>query len=175
MKKAIFLPRCLPLFLPLFLPLVLLTSPALAYDLGGIALGGKEIDVKKAMPATNCKALEWKSDAADRRCDDARVPVGGVAARITVFLKAGVVQAYDVRFDIKDLERIKAHLKARWGAPLAEATDVIAKRDAKDRKVFKMRWEKGAERAVLVAQLDKKRASLEVSRGNFPEEIYRVK
>jgi hypothetical protein len=167
MTKSTFLSLCLPLFF--------LTPPALAFDLGGIALGGKEIDVKKAMPATNCKALEWKSDAADRRCDDARVPVGGVETRTTVFLKAGVIQAYDVRFDIKDLERMKAHLKARWGAPLAEATDVIARRDAKDRQVFKMRWEKGAERAILTAQLEKKRATLEVSRGNFPEEIYRVK
>lgn len=167
MTKTTLLSLCLPLFF--------LSSPAQAYDLGGIALGGKEIDVKKAMPATNCKALEWKSDAADRRCDDARVPVGGVETRTTVFLKAGVIQAYDLRFDIKDLERMKAHLKARWGAPLAEATDVIARRDAKDRQVFKMRWEKGEERAVLVAQLEKKRASLEVSRGNFPVEIYRVK
>ena len=161
----------------LLLSLCLLAAPARAYELNGIALGGKEIDAKKAMPSTNCKALEWKSDAADRRCDDARVSVGGVEARITVFLKAGVIQAYDVRFDIKDLDRMKAHLKSRWGAPLAEATEVIAGRnkDVKDRQVFKMRWEKGAERAILSAQMEKKRASLEVSRGNFPAEIYRVK
>ena len=167
MKKTIFLSLCLPLFC--------LCSAALAYDLAGISLGGKEIDVKKAMPATNCKALEWKSDAADRRCDDARVPVAGIESRITVFLKAGVIQAYDARFDIKELERMKAHLKARWGAPLAEATDVISKRDTKDRMVFKMRWEKGDERAVLTAQLERKRATLEVSRGNFPVEIYRIR
>ena len=78
MKKSVFLSLCLPLFL--------FTSPALAYDLGGIALGGKEVDVKKAMPATHCKPLEWKSDAADRRCDDSRAPVGGVETRTTVFL-----------------------------------------------------------------------------------------
>ena len=167
MKKTIFLSLCLPLFS--------FTLPAHAYDLGGIALGGKELDVKKAMPSTSCKALEWKSDAADRRCDDARVPVGGVETRTTVFLKAGAIQAYDVRFDIKELDRMKAHLKARWGEPLAEATDVISRHDKLDRKVFKMRWEKGAERAILTAQLEKKRVSLEVSRGNFPEEIYRVK
>ena len=159
----------------IFLSLCLLALPAQAYDLGGIALGGKEVDVKKAIPSTNCKALEWKSDAADRRCDDARVPVGGVETRTTVFLKAGAIQAYDVRFDIKELDRMKAHLKARWGEPLAETTDVIARRDKQDRKVFKMRWEKGADRAILTAQLEKKRVSLEVSRGNFPEEIYRVK
>ena len=155
--------------------LCLLAFPALAYDLNGISLGGKEIDARKAMPSANCKALEWKSDAADRRCDDARVAVGGVEARVTVFLKAGVIQAYDVRFDVKSLERMKAHLRSRWGAPLAEATENIARKDAKDRQVFKMRWEKGADRALLVAQLEKKKASLEVSRGNFPVEIYRVR
>lgn len=171
MTKRTFLSHCLPLFLPF----LLLPSPALAYDLAGIALGGKELDVKKAMPATHCKALEWKSDAADRRCDDSRAPVAGVETRTTVFLKGGAIQAYDVRFDVTDLEKIKAHLTARWGAPLAEATDVISRRDAKDRKVFKMRWEKGADRAILTAQLEKKRASLEVSRGNFPDEIYRIK
>jgi len=160
---------------PLLLWLCLLAPPALAYDLNGIAIGGKELDAKKAMPSTHCKPLEWKSDAADRRCDDARVAIGGVESRVTVFIKADVIQAYDVRFDIKDLERMKTHLKARWGAPLAEATDVISKKDAKDRQVFKMRWEKGEERAVLVAQLEKKRVSIEVSRGNFPVEIYRVK
>ena len=159
----------------LLLSFCLLAWPAIAYELNGIALGGKEVDAKKAMPSTRCKALEWKSEAADRRCDDARVAVGGVETRITVFLKAGVIQAYDLRFDIKDLERLKAHLKGRWGEPLAEATEVIARRDAKDRQVFKMRWEKGAERALLTAQLQKKRASLEVSRGSFPEEVYRVR
>ena len=149
--------------------------PALAYDLNGVALGGKEIDVKKAMPSARCKPLEWKSDAADRRCDDAMVSVGGVETRVTVFLKADAVQAFEMRFDMKELSRVKTHLAARWGAPLAEATDVIARRDKPDRKVFKMRWEKGADRALLVAQLEKKRASLEVSRGNFAAEIYRVK
>ena len=158
-----------------FACLCLVAAPALAYDLNGISLGGREVDAKKAMPSALCKALEWKSDAADRRCDDAKVGVGGVETRFTVFLKAGVIHAYDVRFDIKDLERVKAHLKARWGEPLAEATDVIARQGKPDRKVLKMRWEKGADRAVLVAQLEKKRASLEVSRGDFPAEIYRVK
>ena len=155
--------------------LCLLAFPALAFELNGVALGGKEVDAKKAMPSALCKALEWKSDAANRRCDDSKVSVGGVETRITVFLKADAIQAYEVRFDIKELERMKSQLKKRWGEPLAEAIEVIARKDKPDRKVFKMRWEKGAERALLVAQLDKKRASLEVSRGNFPVEIYRVK
>ena len=155
--------------------LCLAACPALAYDLIGIRLGGKEIEVKKAMPSAHCKALEWKSDAADRRCDDARVSVGGVETRITVFLKTDAVQAYDLRFDVKELERIKSYLRSRWGAPLAEATEVISRRDKADRKVFKMRWEKGADRALLVSQMEKKRASLEVSRGTVPEEVYRVR
>ena len=159
-----------------FLALALLAPASLAYDVNGVRLGGREVDVKKAFPSVHCKALEWKSDAADRRCDDARISLGGVQARITVFLKADSIQAYDLRFDVKELERVKAHLKARWGAPLAEATEVIARRDKEDRKVFKMRWEKGADRAILTAQLEKKkRASLEVSRGSFPVEIYRVR
>ena len=158
-----------------FVTLLFLSLPAIAYDINGVKLGGREVEVKKAFPSVHCKALEWKSNAADRRCDDARISLGGVLARITVFLKADVIQAYDLRFDVKELERVKAHLKARWGAPLAEATEVIARRDKEDRKVFKMRWEKGADRALLVAQLEKKNATLEISRGNFPQEIYRVR
>jgi len=158
-----------------FVTLLFLSLPAIAYDINGVKLGGREVEVKKAFPSVHCKALEWKSDAADRRCDDARISLGGVQARITVFLRADVIQAYDLRFDINEIERVKAHLKARWGAPLAEATEVIARRDKEDRKVFKMRWEKGADRALLVAQLEKKNATLEVSRGTFPEEIYRVR
>jgi len=158
-----------------FVTLLFLSLPAIAYDINGVRLGGREVEVKKAFPSVHCKALEWKSDAADRRCDDARISLGGVQARITVFLRADAIQAYDLRFDVKELERVKAHLKARWGAPLAEATEVIARRDKEDRKVFKMRWEKGADRALLVAQLEKKNATLEVSRGRFPEEIYRVR
>ena len=158
-----------------FVSLCLLAFPVLAYDLNGVRLGGKETDAKRAMPSVLCKPLEWKSDAADRRCDDAKVSVGGVETRVTVFLKADAIQAYELRFEIKELERMKAHLKLRWGVPLAEATEVISRRDKPERKVLKMRWEKGADRALLVAQLEKKRASLEVSRGNFPVEIYRVK
>jgi hypothetical protein len=155
--------------------LLCLSLPAFGYDVNGVSLGGKELDIKKAFPSAHCKALEWKTDAADRRCDDGKISLGGAEAKITVFMKAGVIQAYDLRFDMRDLERVAAHLKARWGAPLAEATEVIAQKDKKDRKVYKLRWEKGADRALLAAQLEQKRGTIEVSRGNFPEEIYRVK
>ncbi|HLX79779.1 MAG TPA: hypothetical protein VKS43_04270 [Burkholderiales bacterium] len=159
----------------LFACILVLSPPAFGYEVNGVDLGGKEVDVKKAFPSAHCKALEWKSDAADRRCDDALISLGGVEAKITVFLKADVIQAYDLRFDMKDLDRVTAHLKTRWGAPLAESTDVIAQKGKPDRKVFKARWEKGTDRALLAAQLEQKRGTIEVSRGNFPEEIYRVR
>ena len=165
-----------PFFLtPFFVALLALPPSALAYDVNGVNLGGREADVKKAFPSAHCKPLDWKSDAADRRCDDARISLGGVSAQITVYLKAGAIQAMDLRFDTKDLERVKAALRSRWGAPLAEATEIISRKDAKDRKVAKMNWEKGADRAVLSAQLEKKRATVEISRGSFPQEIYRVR
>lgn len=157
--------------LVLFLPL-----GAAAYDVNGVRLGGKEGDVRKAFPGAHCKALEWRTDAASRRCDDARIPLGGIEAKVTFYIKAGIIQAFDLRFDIKDLERIKSLLRSRWGAPLAEATEVIARRDSNDdRKVFKMRWERGTDHALLTAPLEKKRASIEAARGNFFDEVYRVR
>jgi hypothetical protein len=165
-----------------FVPLVLafLASSALAYDVNGVKLGGREIEVKSAFPSVHCKQLEWRTEAADRRCDDARIALGGAGgpeARVTFYLKAGVIRAIDLRFDTRDLEKVKAILKTRWGAPLAEATETIGARskDQKDRKVHKMRWERGEDRAILSAQLEKKRASIEVARGNFFDEVYRVK
>jgi len=160
---------------PLFLLLCLAAAPAWAYDINGVALGGKEADVRNAFPSARCKPLEWKSNAANRRCDDARISLGGAEVRITVFLKADAVQAMDLRFDARDLERVTQALRANWGAPQAEATETFAARHGKDRKVYKMRWEKGADRAVLTSQMDNKRATLEISRGSFPEEIYRVR
>lgn len=154
---------------------LVLPSHALAYDINGVDLGGKEAEVQKAFPSARCRPLEWKSDAADRRCDDARISLGGAEARITVFFRGGAIQAMDLRFNGKDLERVKETLRARWGAPQAEATETFAEKGRKDRNVYKMRWEKGADRAVLSAQLDKKRATLEISRGKFPDEIYRVR
>jgi len=148
-----------------------------AYEVNGVKLGGKEGDVRKAFPAARCKPLEWKTDAADRRCDDARISLGGSEARITVFLKADVVQAMDLRFELKELERVKQTLRGVWGAPQAEATETFpsSAKDKKDRSVFKMRWEKGPDRAVLTAPMDKKRVTLEISRGSFPVEIYKVR
>jgi hypothetical protein len=148
--------------------------PALAFDANGVKLGGGEADVLKAFPSAYCKALEWKSEAADRRCDDGRISFGGAKARVTVYLKGGVIEAFNVGFENRELELVKAHARARFGPPLSEKTEVFAgKGDA--RKVHKMRWEKGGERAVLSANEKNKRGELEVWRGKFDTEIYRVR
>ena len=159
----------------LLIALLALPPAAGAYEINGVKLGGSELDVRKAFPTVHCKPLEWKSNAADRRCDDAQISLDGVKVRFTSYTKNDVIQAFDLRFDTKELEKVKGSLKSRWGAPLAEATEVFAQKDKPDRKVFKMRWEKGGDRAILSAQLDKRSVTVEVSRGSFPEEIYRIR
>jgi hypothetical protein len=157
---------------------VLLAGPALAqkpYALNGVPLGGTESEVKKRFPAAHCKALEWKTDAADRRCDDARIAVAGVEAKVTFYLKANAIQAFDLRFDTKDLDKIVGELKGNFGAPKSETRDVIARKGKEDREVLKVLWEAGRDRAVLTALKDKKRGQLEVSRGTFADEVYRVR
>ena len=161
-------------FIVLLAALALPLSAA-AYDVNGVKLGDREADIKKTFPSAHCKPLEWKSDAADRRCDDAQISLGGVLTRMTAYLKGDAIQGFDLRMDIKDLERVKMVLQGRWGAPLAQATDTISQKDKKDRQVFKMRWEKGADVAILSAQLEKKRVIVEVARGSFLTEIYRIR
>ena len=140
--------------------LVLAAPAAFGYELNGVPLRGRENQVKKAFPSAYCKPLEWKTGAADRRCDDGQIAFGGVRAKITFYLRGDAVQAFDIRFDTKDRDRIASHLKSRWGAPLAEAVETISRKDKEDRRVYKVRWEKGNEHAVLTAQLERKRASL---------------
>ena len=157
------------------LAILLAALPAAAYDVNGVALGAHENEVKKRFPSIRCQELQWKSLAAERRCDDSKVAFGGVEARITFYLKKNAVQAFDVRFDPKDTERIAAFAKSRYGAPVAETRDNIETPGKPTRQIYKLRWEKGDEHAVLVAQPDKRRGTLSVSRGNFDEEIYRVR
>jgi hypothetical protein len=160
----------------LILASFLLALPAgAAYDVRGIALGAQENDVRKALPSAHCKALEWQSRAADRRCDDARVAFGGVEVQATFYLKKDAVEAFDLRFDTRDLERLVAFLKARYGAPTSETRDTIGRKDEKPRQVYSVLWQGKGERAVLTAQLEKRRASMLVYRGDFEEEIYRVR
>ena len=162
------------LVLPLFV-LAVAAAPAWAYDANGVALGAPEKAVLARFPSAYCQPLQWKSKAADRRCDDARISFGGVSARITFYLKNDKLEAFDVRFDTKDAERVAAFLKSRYGAPSAETRDKIDTPGGTPREIYKVRWEKGAERAVMTALMEKRRASLSVWRGTFDEEIYRVR
>jgi hypothetical protein len=163
MKKAI-LTLCLLIALP----------ARAAYDVNGVQLGASERDVKRALPSAHCKPLEWKSKAADRRCDDSRVSFGGVEVRVTLYLRKDAVEAFDVRFDTKELDRFIAFLKSRYGAPASEDRDTHQSKGKSARQVYKARWENDGESAVLTAQLEKRGASMLVSRGKFDEEIYRV-
>jgi hypothetical protein len=155
--------------------LAVLAAPARAYDANGVAIGATEAELRKAFPGAHCRPLEWASMAAERRCDDAQVVVAGARARITFYLKADRVQAFDVRFDERDLQRVTDALKKRYGAPLAETRDTYERRDGQARTVTKIRWEKGEERAVLTSQEKRKRVDLNVWRGRFDEEIYRIR
>ena len=160
----------------LLLLLCALAAPARAdYDANGVVLGASELDVKKAYPGVYCKPLEWRSAASDRRCDEAKVPFAGVESRITFYLKKDAVQAFDVRFETKDLDKVVAFLKKRYGKPLSETKDAFERKGRGGKEIYKALWEAGKDRAVLVAQLDKKRGQLTVSRGDWEEEIYRVR
>jgi len=68
-----------------------------------------------------------------------------------------------------------AYLKQRWGAPLAEGREKIVRKNQEERESYKVRWEKGHDRALLSSLSSGGRVNLSISRGNFDEEIYRVK
>jgi hypothetical protein len=144
------------------------------FDANGVTLGASEQEIKKAFPSALCKPLEWTSTAAERRCDDAKIVIGGIPARITLYLKKDVVQAIDLRFETKDAERMAAFLKKRYGAPMAETRDTIVDKDTK-REVYKVRWERGKDYAVLTSLSTARRGEVTIARGNFEEEIYRVR
>ena len=162
----------------LALGLFLVSMPAAAaYDIKGVVLGASEKDVVRALPSAHCKALEWESRAADRRCDDSRVVFGGVEVRVTFYLRKDAVEAFDIRFDTRELERIVTFLKSRYGKPASESRDTYGgggKDKKPGREVYKALWEQDGERATLAAQLEKRTASMLVSRGAFDEDIYRV-
>ncbi len=144
-----------------------------AYDANGVKLGAPERDVKKAFPVSYCKPLEWTTPAADRRCDDAKASFGGVAARITFYLLKDSVQAFDVRFETRDVEKVAAALKSRYGKPTSETRDSFSSKTGKE--IYKVLWQSGKDRASLVSQAGTKRSQVTVTRGNFEEEVYRVR
>lgn len=154
--------------------LALAAAPAWGFDANGVALGASEAEVGAAFPAVQCKPMDWKTDAAERRCDAAPAQVAGASARITFFLKQDAVQAFDVRFEEKDLRAVLEHLRAHYGKPGAEGAEIFRRRgDA--RSIFKARWEKGRDRAVLSSMAGRRRVDLNVWRGDFDTEIYRIK
>jgi hypothetical protein len=155
--------------------LAMQAAPALAFDINGVALGGREAEVKKAFPSAHCQPLEWQSRAADRRCDDARIAFAGVPGRITFYLKADAIQAFDFRFAASERDKVAARLKSAWGPPASEATETFVRREGDERKTYKVRWSKGKDQAILAAPISGRRATLSASRGNFDEEIYRVR
>lgn len=149
-----------------------------AYDANGVTLGTKEGEIRKHYPGARCKALEWASKAADRRCDDAQMRFAGIEARITFYLKKDTVEAFDIRFDTRHADKVADFLKARYGKPVSEQREPSEKGPRGEKgqvEVYKLLWEARGERALFVAVQDKRRASLLVSRGNFEEEIYRVR
>jgi hypothetical protein len=157
------------------LVMTLFASPAAgaAYDANGVPLGAPEKAVLGKFPSAYCRPLQWSSDAADRRCDDGKAVVGGVPGRITFYLKHDKVQAFDLRFDGRDAERLVNFLKQRYGAPKDEMRDTIEGKAGS--ALYKVQWHNGDEQAVLTAQGEKRRGSIIVWRGNFEEEIYRVR
>jgi hypothetical protein len=158
---------------------------ATGYDANGVALGASEKALLQQFPSAHCQPLQWSSHAADRRCDDSKAVIGGVMSRITFYLKKDRVQAFDVRFESKDADNLAAFLKKRYGAPSGETREKIEKADKQGKaekadkrgppELYKVHWEKGGERAVLTSQNEKRRALFTVSRGDFEEEIYRVR
>jgi len=153
---------------------VLLAAHAEAFDANGVALGDPEAAVKKAYPEARCAPMEWKTDAADRRCDASPVKLGGIEARITFYLRKDELQAFDARMDDKDLRTAVAYLKQRYGRPEFEGKQTFQRRgDA--REVFKVRWTDGEDQAVLTAMASRRRVDLNVWRGNFDTEVYRVR
>jgi hypothetical protein len=146
-------------------PFLALALPALAaYDVNGVALGATEKDIKAKFPYANCRALEWPSRAADRRCDDSRVIFAGVDASVTFYLRKGAVEGFDVRFDHRDAAGIVKFLGARYGAPALEGPPPVM-----------AQWKNKAERATITSEKGRRRASLLVSRGTFEDEIYKVR
>jgi len=146
-------------------PFLLLALPAAAaYDVNEVALGASEERIKERFPYAHCRALEWPTRAAERRCDDSRIIFGGVDASVTFYLRRDAVEGFDVRFDRRELERVVEFLRQRYGAPAAEGPDPV-----------KAEWKDKAERAVLTAEQGRRRASLLVSRGAFEEELYKVR
>jgi hypothetical protein len=139
-------------------------SAIAAYDANDLTLGASETQIKKSFPNAYCRELEWPSRAAERRCDDSRISFAGVDASVTFYLKRGAVEGFDVRFDRRELARVKDFLVKRYGKPASEGETPPA-----------VEWQAVGERARLSAEQGRRRASLLVWRGAFDQEIYKIR
>jgi hypothetical protein len=157
----------------LALILMLASMPAWGFDANGVALGTGEAEVTRDFPGARCKPMGWKTEAADRRCDAAPVTFGGAEARVTFYLKKDAVQAFDLRFEARDLERVAQFLRRRYGAPQTQGRQTI-ERLGRKRELYKMHWKAGADQAMLTSQVGQRRVDLNVWRGDFDSEIVRI-
>jgi len=139
-------------------------SASAAYDVNEVTLGASEKDIKDRFPYANCRPLEWQTRAAERRCDDSRVKFGGLDASVTFYLKRDAVEGFDLRFDRREIERMLAFLRQRYGQPATESADPV-----------KIEWRDRASRARVTLEHGRRRASLFVWRGAFEEELYKVR
>ena len=141
-------------------------AAAAAFDVNEVTLGASESDIKAKFKEANCRELEWPSRAADRRCDDSRVKVGGIDVSLTFYLKKDAVEGFDVRFDRGHLERMSKFLVERYGKPAVEKSGALGST---------LEWKAKGEHARLSAEQGRRRASLLVWRGAFEDEIYKVR
>ncbi|MDH4191014.1 MAG: hypothetical protein OEW21_12505 [Betaproteobacteria bacterium] len=158
-----------------FVALLCYGAPSFAYDANGVELGATEAAVRKVFTTAHCKELEWKSAAADRRCDNSRIRYAGVSARITLYLSAGALRAFDVRFDAGDLPRVVEFLTSRHGAPAEDLHETYPRRDQTLREVHRLRWRRGTDRLELISRPGNRRAQIFVSRGDVSEDLYRIR
>jgi len=146
-----------------FLVFLAASAALAAYDVNEVQLGATEARVKERFPHVNCRPLEWRSQAADRRCDDSRIQFGGIDAGVTFYLRKDSLQGFDVRFHTGDWQRVAQHLRERLGAPLLDAGPKGP-----------LEWRNDAERARLSADHEGRRATLSVWRGDFDERLYKI-
>lgn len=133
-------------------------------------LGANERDIRQRFPNAHCRALEWPSRAAERRCDDSRIMFGGVDASVTFYLKRELIEGFDVRFEHRDIATVLRFLEDRYGKPLAEPPAPVT-----PSAPVAIEWKAGDQHARLTSEPGRRRASVFVWRGAFEEEIYKVR
>ncbi|MNC99428.1 hypothetical protein D3C83_177180 [compost metagenome] len=65
-------------------------------------------------------------------------------------------------------------LTNRYGKPVSEAREKIESR-RETRELYKLRWQRAGDRAMLTSQVKRRRVDLNVWRGDFDTEIYRIR